>query len=91
MHQPVYQPRDEYMIDLINQCDFTNPPAEFIECAKVIYFEGDPEIIDLDQLKTVIAGRALWYEMGIENVKLKLDIEYIISEVTHHADRILVY
>jgi hypothetical protein len=91
MHQPIYCSRDEYMLDIINQTDFIKPPADFIECAKIKYIEGDEEIISFAQLRTVIEGREYWDEFGIETVKLKLDVEHIKSVVFFETDRILTY
>lgn len=77
------------MLDIINQTDFIKPPADFISCAKIFYDTSEEQFIPVSELKIIVESRAYWSDMGIVDVKVKLNVPLITKTVIKTTDFIL--
>jgi hypothetical protein len=82
--------RNEGDLDrILHFTDVDHIPAEFVRAARIIDFEGESKTITPEELEEIMSNQTTLSEMGIQDIRLILDLEIVKRTIRSHSELVL--
>jgi hypothetical protein len=80
---------EEDLTRIIYSADVEHIPPEFVSAARIIDFEGESTDITPEEFEEMTNSEITLSEMGIESVRLVLDLNVVKNTIKYHSEMIL--
>ena len=82
--------RNEEDLDrILHTTDVDHIPAEFVRAARIVDLEGESKTITPEELEEIMSSQTALAEMGIQDIRLILDLEIVKRSIRSHSELIL--
>ena len=82
--------RNEGDLDrILHFTDVDHIPAEFVRAARIVDFEGESKTITPEELEEIMSNQTTLSEMGIQDIRLILDLEIVKRTIRSHSELVL--